>query len=75
MKIFTPNSIVGQYVRFAFLPPDCIPMPLKVTAVTREGMLRLEGRDGVYAAHLFVVVELPQDLPSQVLVEGLGGGE
>ena len=59
MKVFTAKSIVGQYVRFAPLPEDCKPTPIKVTEVTANGMLRLEGRAGMYAPHLFVVVDKP----------------
>lgn len=49
----------GDYVRFAPLAnrEDCKPSPIRVLRITLNGMLKLEGRDGVYAPQLFVVLE------------------
>ena len=55
-----PRSLVGQYVRLAHLPPDCKPTPLRVTEVTPEGEIRLEGRTGTFWPGLFVIVERPE---------------
>lgn len=53
--------VAGNYVRFAPLPETCKPRPLRVTAVTPNGMLKFEGHEGVYAPQLFVVVEKPHE--------------
>lgn len=47
----------GDYVRFAFLPADSLALPKRVSAVRPDGSLALEGKEGYYAAYLFVVVD------------------
>lgn len=53
----------GDYVRFAPLAncENCKPSPVRVQSVTLNGMLKFEGREGVYAPQLFVVVEEKQE--------------
>jgi hypothetical protein len=51
----------GDYVRLRALPADCEPTPILVTLVLTSGMIRLLDRSGYYAAHLFVVVDPPQE--------------
>jgi hypothetical protein len=49
----------GDYVRFAALPADCNPRPLRVSVVFPNGMLMIYGKEGIYAASLFVAVPPP----------------
>jgi hypothetical protein len=50
------ESLVGSYVRFAHLPSNCYPTPIRVTEALPNGMIRLAGWAGHFAPHLFVVV-------------------
>jgi len=58
-----PNKQIerGDWVRFRNLPADCQPTPILVTLVLKNGMIRLLDRTGYYAAHLFQVVEAPEE--------------
>lgn len=48
------ESLVGRYVRFAHLPAETKPTPIRVCAATSAGMVELEGWAGEFAPHLFV---------------------
>jgi hypothetical protein len=55
----TAESLVGCYVRFAHLPSNCNPTPIRVTEATPSGMIVLAGWAGYFAPHLFIEVPPP----------------
>ncbi len=52
------ESLVGAYVRFAHLPANMNPTPIRVIEA-QNGMIRLAGWTGYFAPHLFVVAAAP----------------
>jgi hypothetical protein len=54
------ESLVGNYVRFRYLPRDTEPTPIKVIEAV-NGMVRLAGWAGYFAPHLLVVVQPPKE--------------
>lgn len=57
------KSLVGKFVRLANLPRNLRPTPIRVEEALANGMIRLQGRSGQWAPHLFVVVSsaLPKE--------------
>lgn len=53
------EALVGRHVRFAHLPANCYPTPIRVIEATPTGMIRLAGWSGYFAPHLFVEVPPP----------------
>jgi hypothetical protein len=64
-------DLVGKYVRFAHMPEEIKPTPIRVTGA-RNGMIELEGWAGEFAPHLFVEVEPPK---GNYIVNSLGGDD
>jgi hypothetical protein len=54
------QALVDKYVRFAHLPENSQALPILVLSAESNGMIRLAGWAGLFAPHLFVVVDPPK---------------
>jgi len=59
-EVFLARELVGKHVRFRHLPKDSEARPILVSGA-QKNMISLVGHVGLYAPHLFVVVDPPKE--------------